>query len=276
MADQAAAGSAWPESTKIDRTVAHESRVYDYLLGGSTNFEVDRKAALRAGAAVGGIDVARASARSSRLFLKQVMHHLALEAGVEQFLDIGTGIPDEGNVLSVAQAALPRARVVSVDNDPIVFAHTHALTKTTPEGAADFVEGDLRRPDAILRRAKATLDLDRPVAVLLLSVLHHVRDADDPAGIVAEFMRAVPSGSYLAVSHLTGDMRPEEMAKLSASVPADSSYVFAIRSHDEIARFFDGLDLVDPGIVPIDQWRPNAPDAPHEGHYHYGALAQKP
>ena len=274
MADQAK--GFWPESTKIDSTVAHEARVYDYLLGGTTNFEVDRKAAVRAGAAVGGIEVARASVRSNRLFLKQVVRYLALEAGVDQYLDIGTGIPNDDNAPAVAQATLPSARVVSVDNDPIVLAHTHALLKSTREGATDFFEADLRHPGDIVRQAKSTLDLRRPVAVLLLAVLHHVPDADDPYEIVAQLMKALPSGSYLALTHLTGDVLTEETDALARSVPKDAPYAFAVRSLVQVGRFFEGLELVAPGIVPIDQWRPDEPDAPYEGRFHYGAVARKP
>jgi trans-aconitate methyltransferase len=261
---------------KIDTSVAHEARVYDYLLGGTTNFDVDREAAVRAGAAVGGIDVARASVRSNRAFLGQVVRYLAGEAGIRQFLDIGTGIPNEDNVHRVAQQAAPDARIVYVDNDPIVLAYAHQLLEGTAAGATVFIQGDLHDPDAIVEQASATLDFDRPVAVLLNAVLHHFPDSDDPHSIVARLVDAVSSGSYLAVSHLTNDMQTEEMAALARSVPTQARYLFAARTHAEVSRLFDGLELVEPGVVSIDRWRPDAPGAPDEGRYHYGGVGRKP
>lgn len=261
---------------KIDTTVAHEARVYDYLLGGSNNFEVDREAAGRAGAAVGGIDVARASVRSNRAFLIQVVRYLAGEVGVTQYLDLGTGIPTEDNVHRVAQQAAPEARIVYVDHDPIVLAHAHQLLQGTAPGATEFIQGDIHDPDAIVERASATLDFGRPVAVILNAVLHHFPDSDDPYGIVARLVDAVPSGSYVAVSHLTNDMQSEEMAALARSVPAQARYLFAARTHAEVSRLFEGLELVEPGVVPIDRWRPDEPGAPTEGRFHYGGVGRKP
>lgn len=261
---------------KIDTTVAHEARVYDYLLGGSNNFEVDREAAARAGAAVGGIDVARASVRSNRAFLVQVVRYLAGEVGVTQYLDLGTGIPNEDNVHRVAQQAAPEARIVYVDHDPIVLAHAHQLLQGTAPGVTEFIQGDIHDPDAIVERASAILDFGRPVAVILNAVLHHFPDSDDPYGIVARLVDAVPSGSYLAVSHLTNDMQSEEMAALARSVPAQARYLFAARTHAEVSRLFEGLELVEPGVVPIDRWRPDEPGAPTEGRFHYGGVGRKP
>ncbi|HET6950971.1 MAG TPA: SAM-dependent methyltransferase [Acidimicrobiales bacterium] len=260
----------------IDPSVAHEARVYDFLLGGSTNFEVDREAAGRAGAAVGGIEVARAAVRGNRAFLVQVVRYLAGEMGIRQFLDIGTGIPNDDNVQRVVLEVAPDARVVSVDNDPIVLAHAHLLLEPMDGGATVFLLADLRDPDDVLRRAAETLDFSEPIAVLFNAVLHHIPDSDDPYGIVARFMDAVPSGSYLAVSHLTNEMRADEINALAESVPQQARYLFAARTKAEISRFFEGLELVPPGVVSIDQWRPDDPDAPVEGKHHYGAVARKP
>jgi len=264
-----------PETPKIDPTVPHSARVYDYLLGGQTNFEADRKAAFAAGAAVGGIEVAQASVRSNRVFLGQVVRWLAGPAGMRQFLDIGTGIPNDDNVHAVALAVAPDARVVYVDNDPIVLAHAHELLNTAPDATA-YIHGDLLQPETVLAQAAELLDLDQPVAVVLNAVLHHVPERDDPYSVVARLMDGVASGSYLAMSHLTDDLQTEEMRALSQSVPSEARYMFAVRSRADFARFFEGLELVDPGIVPIDQWRPDEWDITPEGRYHFGAVGRKP
>jgi trans-aconitate methyltransferase len=263
------------ETPKIDPTVPHSARVYDYLLGGSTNFEADRKAAVAAGAAVGGIEVAQASVRSNRVFLGQVVRWLAGPAGIRQFLDIGTGIPNDDNVHAVALAVAPDARVVYVDNDPIVLAHAHKLLSAAPAATA-YIHGDLLQPETVLARAGELLDLDQPVAVVLNAVLHHIPESDDPYSVVARLMDGVASGSYLAMSHLTDDLQTEEMRALSQSVPSDARYMFAARSRADFTRFFEGLELVEPGIVPIDQWRPDEWDITPEGRYHFGAVGRKP
>jgi S-adenosyl methyltransferase len=264
-----------PETPKIDPTVPHSARVYDYLLGGQTNFEADRKAAVAAGAAVGGIEVAQASVRSNRVFLGQVVRWLAGPAGMRQFLDIGTGIPNDDNVHAVALAVAPDARVVYVDNDPIVLAHAHQLLNAAPDATA-YIHGDLLQPETVLARAAERLDLDQPVAVVLNAVLHHVPERDDPYSVVARLMDGVASGSYLAMSHLTDDLQTEEMRALSQSVPSGARYTFAARSRADFERFFEGLELVEPGIVPIDQWRPDEWDITPEGRYHFGAVGRKP
>jgi hypothetical protein len=263
-----------PETPKIDPTVPHSARVYDYLLGGQTNFEADRKAAVAAGAAVGGIEVAQASVRSNRVFLGQVVRWLAGPAGMRQFLDIGTGIPNDDNVHAVALAVAPDARVVYVDNDPIVLAHAHQLLNAAPDATA-YIHGDLLQPETVLARAAERLDLDQPVAVVLNAVLHHVPERDDPYSVVARLMDGVASGSYLAMSHLTDDLQTEAMRALSQSVPSEARYMFAVRSRADFARFFEGLELVDPGIVPIDQWRPDEWEITPEGRYHFGAVGRK-
>ena len=264
------------EPVLIDTTVAHEARVYDYLLGGTVNFAVDRAAAARAAEAVGGIEIARASVRGNRAFLARTVRFLAA-SGLRQFLDVGTGIPSEGNVHTVARTEAEGTRVVYVDNDPIVLAHAHTLLAGDSAGAVTFIDGDLREPDDILARAAATLDLAAPVAVILCAVLHHFPDSDDPHGLVARLVDGVAPGSYLVASHLASDLHADGMAALADSVPDEARYTFAGRGYEEFARFFTGLDLIGPGIVPIDHWHPpgaEAPTGPSRA-WHYGAIGRK-
>jgi hypothetical protein len=261
---------------EIDPTVAHSARMYDYLLGGSTNFEVDRAAVDRATAAVGGIDNARASARANRAFLSRAVRFLAGEAGVRQFLDIGTGIPGSDGWQADPQQIAPEARVVYVDNDPIVLAHAHTLLTSTPEGTAAYIDGDLRDPEGILGGAKQTLDLSRPVAVLLGLVLHLVADRDDPHGVVARLVDALPTGSYLAVSHVSSEVLPREVGELAGRLGRASEGAFVTRDLGQIRRFFDGLDIVEPGVVPVEHWRPDGPEArPRRPSATYGGVGRK-
>ncbi len=242
----------------IDTSVAHAARIYDYLLGGTDNFEVDRQAAHVANADMpGGIDAARANIRANRAFLGRAVRFLAGEAGIRQFLDVGTGIPSGDNVHEVAQAAAPDARVVYVDNDPIVLAHAHTLLRSSEDGATAYIEGDLHEPDGILAEAAGTLDFSQPVAVMLVAIMHFVPDALDPYGIVRRFVDAVPSGSYLVLSHGAMDVDPEKMAALAERLSSRSREPFVWRSKEQVAQFFDGLDLLDPGVVPVDRWRPD-------------------
>ena len=249
-------------SPAIDTTVAHVARVYDYMLGGTTNFEVDREAAERSAEPAGGIEAWRHSTRSNRAFLGRAVRWLAQERGIRQFLDLGSGLPTEQNVHQVAQAAAPDSRIVYVDNDPIVLAHAHALLDSDASGATSYINGDLRDPENILLRAAATLDLTEPVAVLLFTILHTIRDDEDPWGLVAEFVAAVPSGSYLAITHLTGDFNPDVMAQVKAALDDDMAEPFMLRSSDEILRFFDGTEIEPPGLVHINEWHLELSPAP--------------
>jgi hypothetical protein len=264
---------------KIDTSVPHVARAYDYLLGGTANFAVDREQAEAASAVYpGGIEAGRANVQANREFLKRVVRHLAREAGVRQFLDIGSGLPTRENVHEVAQRATPGARVVYVDNDPIVLAHAEELLRETASGTTTFLWKDLRDPDGILADAAATLDLTEPVAVMLISLLHSVRDDDDPYGIVARLMDAVAPGSYLAISHMSSDITPETADLIRVLNQALAEPVVD-RSQEQIARFLDGLDLLDPGVVQIDQWRPQgeAPAVPGGARPPwFGAVAAKP
>lgn len=263
----------------IDRKVAHAARMYDYLLGGSNNFAVDRQAVERAAAAVGGIENARADVRANRAFLIRAVRYLAAEAGIRQFLDIGTGVPNGDNVHAVAQRAAPDSRIVYVDNDPIVLAHAHTMLQSTPEGATAYIHGDLREPDAILKEAAATLDFTEPVALVLVAILHLIPDGDDPYGIVAQLVDAVPAGSQLVVSHLTPDVEPEAMAQLAERLNESARETFVMRDGAAFARFFEGLEIIEPGIVQIDEWRPDATPVTRTNDWVpslYGAVGRKP
>ncbi|HYK31949.1 MAG TPA: SAM-dependent methyltransferase [Streptosporangiaceae bacterium] len=254
-------GPAPGPGADLDTGHAHSARVYNYWLGGKDNYAADREAAQRAIAANPGII---ADVRANRQFLTRVVRYLASECGVGQFLDIGTGLPTAGNTHEVAQAAAPDARVVYVDNDPVVLAHARALLTSTREGATRYLDADLRDASAILAQAASTLDFTRPVAIMLLIILHLIPDSDDPHGIVAKLVDAVPSGSYLVLAHPASDIRAEQMAEMTRRVNERMSGPGAtMRDRAAISRFFDGLDLLDPGVVQPQQWRPepgvNAP-----------------
>lgn len=266
------------EPFEIDTTVPHPARVYDHLLGGRDNFAVDREAAERAASAIGGQN-ARADVRANRAFLGRAVHYLAGEAGIRQFLDIGTGIPNADNVHAVAQQTAPEARIVYVDHDPIVLAHSHTLLASTPQGTTAFLLADLRDPDTILKRAAETLDFSQPVAVMLVAILHFFPDEADPSGLVQQLVDAVPAGSYLVVSHLTGDFAPDAMAKVVEHLNRNTSDPFVLRPRDQIARFFDGLDPVEPGLVQVDEWHPDPATPSPPGDWRpsfYGAVGRKP
>ena len=236
----------------IDTAVAHPARVYDYWLGGTNNFAADREAAERVLAATPGL---RARVRANRAFLVRVVRYLAAEAGIRQFLDIGTGIPSANNTHEVAQAAAPDSRVVYVDNDPIVLVHARELLASSPQGATQYVEGDLRDPAAILEAASRTLDFTRPTALMLLGVLHLIGDSEDPYRIVAGLMDALPPGSYLAISHPASDIHAAAQAEAQKRYNERVATPQTLRNRAEVMRFFDGLDLVPPGVVYVHVWR---------------------
>jgi hypothetical protein len=230
--------------------------MYDYVLGGKDNYAADR-AAMDAALKVWP-DMAY-GARANRAFLGRVVTYLAAEAGIRQFLDIGTGIPTAGNTHEVAQAIAPRSRVVYVDYDPIVLAHARALLRSSEEGATEYIDADLRDTGMILDRAAQVLDFTQPVAVTLLSILHAIPDADDPWAIVARVLDAVPSGSYLAISTSAGDLLgPEALARLKDTWRGSVQQQLTFRDRGQVARFFDGTDLIEPGLVPVDEWRAEA------------------
>jgi hypothetical protein len=272
--EQADGGGAAGTDPGIDTTVAHPARVYDYWLGGTNNFAADREAAERVLAATPGL---RARVRANRAFLARVVRYLAAEAGIRQFLDIGTGIPSADNTHEVAQAAAPDSRVVYVDNDPIVLAHARELLASAPEGATQYVEGDLRDPAGILEAAARTLDFARPTAVMLLGVLHLIGDSEDPYRIVAGLMDALPSGSFLAISHPASDIHAAAQAEAQRRYNERVSTPQTMRNRAEVMRFFDGLDLVPPGLVYVHVWRPDPGDVPPAGGVSaHGGVARKP
>ncbi|MDX6333309.1 MAG: hypothetical protein QOG05_649 [Streptosporangiaceae bacterium] len=244
------------DSLDLDISVAHPARVYDYWLGGTENFAADRAAGDEAIAAFPGIV---AAVRANRAFLARAVRYMAA-AGVRQFLDIGTGIPTAGNTHEVAQRAAADARIVYVDNDPIVTMHATSLLPVTSEGATSFAAADVRDPDTILSQAQRTLDFSQPVAIMLLGILQLIPDADDPQAIVARLGQPAVPGSYLAISHPARDILAAERAdmgkRLSARMPAG----LVLRSRAEVARMFSGFTLVPPGLVPLDQWRPDPGD----------------
>jgi S-adenosyl methyltransferase len=261
---------------EIDTSVAHVARVYDYLLGGETNFAVDREAAHASHANVpGGVQTSMAYVQANRRFLGRAVRYLATEAGIRQFLDLGSGIPTADNVHQVAQRVVPESRVVYVDDDPIVLAHSHELMESTPEGIAYFVPRDLRDVEAVLAETTTVLDLSQPVAVMLVSMLHLSPDESDPYSIVPPYMAAVPSGSYLVLSHLAGESA--EMTELGKGIDDNPTFTYSltVRTHDQVARFFDGLELVEPGLVMVDRWRPD-PGQPGAGAPFHGGVARKP
>jgi hypothetical protein len=240
----------------IDTTVAHQGRVYDYLAGGGAHFEVDREAARVQAAAYGGEERARRDIRANRDFIGRAIHYLAGEAGIRQFLDIGTGIPNQDDLHGVAQQTASDARMVFVDNDAVVLAHAHELMTSTPEGVARFVKGDFYDPPAVLREAGETLDLTRPTALMLVALLHLHGDELHPHETARFYVDALPPGSYLAMTHLSTDIDPEATEGLRrAAEGVDADYGFALRSKADFARFFDGLELVEPGVVPVTSWR---------------------
>jgi hypothetical protein len=240
----------------FDTSVAHQARVYDFVLGGKDNYAADRAAT----EAWLKIDPGMAfSARANRAFLGRAIRYLAGEAGMRQFLDIGTGIPTAGNTHQVAQAIAPKSLVVYVDYDPVVLAHARALLTSGDEaGSTEYIDADLRDTLAILAQARQLLDFTKPVAVTLLAILHAIPDADDPHAIVATLMDAVPPGSYLAVSHVGSELLEREKQDGVKGV-ADRmvKQTPAYRSREQVARFFAGTDLVEPGIVRVEAWRPD-------------------
>jgi trans-aconitate methyltransferase len=238
----------------IDVSVAHVARVYDYWLGGKTNFAPDRVAAR---AAVRAAPHVVEGVRGNRAFLARAVRYLVGQAGVRQFLDIGTGIPAADNTHEVAQDRAPGSRVVYVDNDPIVLAHARALLTSATEGATAYLDQDLRDVGEIVRAAAATLDFGQPVAVMLIGILHCIPDEDDPAGIIRRLMGAVPAGSYLAISHPANDLNDPGVRRLASRLNELMPVKLRFRSRAEVATFFDGLDLVEPGLVRVLEWRPD-------------------
>jgi hypothetical protein len=256
---------------RIDTSWAHPARIYDSWLGGKDNFAADREAAELALRAYPELAEA---IRSNRAFLGRAVRFL-VGAGVRQFLDIGTGLPAADNTHEVAQREAPDSRIVYVDNDPIVLRHAQALLTSTPAGACDYLQADLRDPEKILAEAARTLDFGRPVALMMLAVLQFALDSDDPYGLVARLVAALPPGSYLVISHPTDDFNPNKGE--SMRVYNERSVEQAVvRDKAATARFFDGLDLLDPGMVPVAEWRPDSDATAAKPSSMWCGVARKP
>jgi hypothetical protein len=246
----------WP-SSRLDTSVAHPARRYDYWLGGKDNFAADRESGDAVAAAFPSI---RTAARANRAFLRRAVTFLTREAGVRQFLDIGAGLPAADSAHEVVQRLAPESRVVYVDNDPVVMAHVRALlTSGAGVGVTDYVEADVRNPDQILEEAARTLDLGQPVALMLVAVLHFIPDGDDPYGTIACLVGALAPGSYLVIAHAASDYLDE---KLLAEIAEGRYGPFWPRSREQVARFFGGLELLPPGITSVAHWRADAEPQP--------------
>ena len=241
--------------SRLDTGTAHIARVYDYWLGGKDNFAADRAAGDEALEAFPGLI---SSVRANRAFLARAVRYLVTEQGIRQFLDIGTGIPASSNTHEVAQSVAPETRVVYVDNDPMVLAHARALLSSSTQGATAYLDADLRDTGKILEAARDTLDFTKPIAVMLIAVLHLIREADDPAAIIAQLVEAVPPGSALVISHVPNDMHMGAMSDMSDRLNRLLSQPSTYRGRTQVTSFFAGLELVDPGVVPIQQWRPDS------------------
>lgn len=257
----------------LDTTVAHNARVWNYWLGGKDNYEADRVVGDRIAEM---FPLIAQVARADRVFLGRVVHYLAGEAGIRQFLDLGTGLPTAENTHQVAQRLAPDARIVYVDNDPLVLVHARALLTSTPEGAVDYIDADAHHPESILDAASGTLDFTRPVAVMLLGILNFILDTAQAHAIVKRLLDAVPSGSYLALTHPTLELDGERNVEAMRFWNENATPRITARSGAEIGTFLEGLEVLEPGLVSCARWRTDhagftAPDVPQ-----YGVLARKP
>jgi len=242
---------------RIDTSVSHSARVWNYWLGGKDHYPVDRQVGDRVAEMYP--DIVQL-ARAARSFLTRAVRYLASEAGIRQFLDIGTGLPTVNNTHQVAQSIAPESRVVYVDNDPLVLVHARALLTSSPEGVTDYVDADLRDPGKILREAARTLDFTEPIAITLIAILHHITDYDQARSIVNRLVEAVPSGSYLVISHSTNVIYGAASDQAVGRWNKFGKPPVTLRSPEQIAGFFDGLELLQRGLVSTPRWRPDAVD----------------
>ncbi|MET7352079.1 SAM-dependent methyltransferase [Streptomyces mirabilis] len=257
-----------PIPSRFHTAMAHPARVYDWLLGGKDNYPVDE--------AVGEKlpPEARDAARQNRQFMHRAAAWLATQ-GIDQFLDIGTGIPTRPNLHQIVQQITPTAKVVYTDNDPIVLRHAEALLISHPEGVTDYIEADVRQPDSILERARAVLDFNRPIALSLIALMHFITDEQDAHGIVRDLVATLPPGSHLVLSHAASDLYPELAEQVTAEY-AKGGIRLGFRTRPEVTRFFDGLDLLDPGLVTAPEWFKTAPAPAPEGSGIYTGVARVP
>ncbi|MEU2285299.1 SAM-dependent methyltransferase [Streptomyces sp. NPDC013178] len=238
---------------RINTTQPHTARIWNYWLGGKDNYEVDRAAGDQIRQLHPGIGE---YARADRLFLGRAVRHLVADTGIRQFLDIGTGLPTADNTHEVAQRTAPDSRIVYVDNDPLVLAHARALLTSTPEGRTDYLDEDLRNVDAILEHAAKTLDFSRPVALILLGVVIFIGDDEDPYGLVRRLVDELPSGSHLVLSHTITSPAMPDVDEAVKFWNEHGTPKLTQRTPEDVARFFDGLDLLEPGVVSCSRWRP--------------------
>jgi hypothetical protein len=255
MTENSTVAGQWPP--RIDTTVSHSARIWNYWLGGKENYEVDREV----GDQIRDInpDIVT-TARADRAFLGRCVRYLAGEAGIRQFLDIGTGLPTAGNTHEIAQQVAPESRIVYVDNDPVVLAHAKALLVGTPEGATDYIDADLHDPDTILREAARTLDFTQPIAIMLLGIVHFVEEDEEAYAIIRRLLDAVPPGSHLAIIHITAVIKPETKIEEVRHWNEYGKPKLTIRTPEQIGRFFDGLEILPPGVVSTTRWRPGPVD----------------
>ncbi|MBQ0853815.1 SAM-dependent methyltransferase [Streptomyces sp. BH-SS-21] len=270
MTDQAE--NSEPEAlARIDTSVPQSARIWNYWLGGKDNYEVDRVAGDAFRAVFPGIET---GARAARYFLARAVRHLAAEEGIRQFLDIGTGLPNVDNTHQIAQRVAPESRIVYVDNDKLVLAHARALLTSTPEGVTNYVDADLRDPGTIVREAAKTLDFDRPVALMLMGILGHIEDYDEARAIVRQLVDALPPGSYLVQYDSTDTSKAYVEAIQQYNEGGSIPYI--LRSPERIEGFFEGLELLEPGVASCSRWRPDteALGLPAEVHQ-YGGVGLK-
>jgi len=253
-------------------SIAHVARVYDYLLGGKDNFAVDREAAEQAMRI--NPDIVP-TARANRAFGARTTGFLVGQAGLRQFLDIGAGLP-ANNIHAVAQSIAPESRIVYVDHDPIVLTHARALLSSVPEGVTDYIEADLREPGKILAEAAQTLDFNRPVAIMLTAILHLIPDRDDPYDLVSQLVNAVAPGSYVVISHAASDIDTGAMISMANRLNELMAQQAVPRTHREVAAFFAGLELLEPGLVRIPEWRPASVSESAVRAQMWGAVGRKP
>jgi hypothetical protein len=263
------------QAPKVDPTVSHSARIWNYWLGGKDNFQVDREIGDQFRELFPDIvDIAR----GSREFLTRAVTFLASEVGIRQFLDIGTGLPTVNNTHEVAQRVAPESRIVYVDNDPMVLAHARALLVGTPQGVTEYIDANLHEPEKILAAAtRTTLDFSQPVALMLMNILGHVPDLDEARSIVNRLLAKLPSGSYLVVADGTNVVRGEEFERAIAIWNASGSLPYHLRSPEQISTLLDGLEVVEPGLVSCPLWRPDPADggSPREVD-EFGVVARKP
>jgi O-methyltransferase involved in polyketide biosynthesis len=279
MTDDRSAAPGGPEkldtaATGIDTTVPHSARIWNYWLGGKDNFAVDREAGDAWLATFPGM---RDVALASRAFLIRSIRYLAGEAGIRQFLDIGTGLPTADNTHQVAQRIAPEARIVYVDKDPMVLAYARALLTSTREGATAYIDGDLRETDKIIAAASQTLDFTQPIALILSGILGHITNTAEARSIVQRLMDALPPGSYLSLNDGTSVVGREQIEQATEDYNQSGAAPYTQRSPEEIASFFEGLELVEPGVVSCPRWRPEDTSAEPPAEVDaFGGVAKKP